>query len=405
MTSAMVSESQPAQAGETKATRIWLLTNCPSPYQVELLAELSQRDDIELDVRFMQGVFRDDQPPERLRDLSHQVLRSFGVLTRRDEFRLHPAAIREVSRAQHDVYVLSGLYTSPTFLLCALLLSFRKRRYTLWLERPSDANRPDLNWWKRVLRTPFVWYRAVVLRLLLWRCERTLCMGTLAAQQYAQYGLSSTRTEILPYCCDTDRFSTVNQTARDELADSLGVRDRMVFLFSGQLIYRKGIDTALQAFQQVSENVPGLAFVVLGDGPLRAQLEEQFGNNPHGRVVFAGHQPQDRLPLYFAVADVFVLPSRQDGWAVVVNEACAAGLPIIASQQTGAAHDLVIPERNGFRPDCRDIDGLVDAMRTLAGDASLRERYGRESLELVEDFTVECGAQRFAAAVQKAVTP
>jgi glycosyltransferase involved in cell wall biosynthesis len=112
-------------------------------------------------------------------------------------------------------------------------------------------------------------------------------------------------------------------------------------------------------------------------------------------VHFAGHVPQNELPEHFAVADIFVFPSRHDGWGVVINEACAAGLPVIVTRQTGAAYDLVEDGNSGFVLDCDDVYGLVDRMLRLIDDAALREQFGRRSRELVAPYSAENGASSF----------
>lgn len=393
-------DDEPAAAAET---RVWLLTNCPSPYQVELLSKVHREPGVDLTVRFMQPAFRDSEPPPKLADLNHSTLSWIGVPGNRDELKLHPRAVRDTFFGNYDVFVLSGLYTSPTFLLCAIALWLRRSRFVLWLERPSDANRPDLTTGQKVLRAPFVLYRRVLLSFLLRRAARVLCMGSRAVDQYETYGLDRARADSLPYCCDTSRFEHVDPAARDRVVTELGLQDRVVFLFSGQLIRRKGPDVALEAFRRLARTHSDVAFVVLGDGPLRASLADEFVRSTPAPVLFVGHQPQESLPAYFAAADIFVLPSRQDGWAVVINEACAAGLPVIASVQTGAAHDLVQPGHNGERLEWNDIEGFHEAMRALAESQPLREQYGQNSRALVQRFTVDCGAQKFCAGILAAV--
>jgi glycosyltransferase involved in cell wall biosynthesis len=378
-------------AGQKK-TSVWLLTNSPSPYQVELCRELQQLGGVELNLRFMRGDFRGDC--ERSLDgVPHSILSGFGLSRTRDELRIHPGAIWETLRARDDVYVLSGLYTSPTFLICAVIIWLRRRPLVLWLERPGRAMRPDLSWWIGLLRIPLMVVRKAVLRFLFAICTRLICMGNLAAREYAELGAAEKKIRNVPYCCDVERFSTVSGLEAAEVRERYGIEDRVLFLHSGQLIKRKGVDDLVAAFRQVAKQCDDVALLLLGDGPLRTELEHEAASID-APVIFAGHQQQSMLPAFFRAADLFVIASRHDGWGVVVNEACGAGLPVIASKQTGSAHDLIIPGVNGIRFEAGNVADLAAAMRQLAEDSALRQAYGSNSMERVKDYTSAAGARR-----------
>jgi glycosyltransferase involved in cell wall biosynthesis len=102
------------------------------------------------------------------------------------------------------------------------------------------------------------------------------------------------------------------------------------------------------------------------------------------------------LPDWFSIADVFVFPSRHDGWAVVINEACAAGLPIIVSTQTGAAHDLVEEGVNGFLLNCEEIDRWAERMAWCLEHRDRLASMGEASRRMVEPFSNVAGAARVA---------
>jgi glycosyltransferase involved in cell wall biosynthesis len=102
-------------------------------------------------------------------------------------------------------------------------------------------------------------------------------------------------------------------------------------------------------------------------------------------TVLGFRNPED-IPPIFAAADVFVLPSRHDGWGVVVNEALGAGLPIIASDRTGAAHDLVQHGVNGFVTGAGDVEALV---------ANPAQDFGETSRTLAEGWGLTLGVDRW----------
>ena len=366
--------------------RVWLLTNAPSPYQVELFDAINANREIELSVRFLQNQFRGYKIESR------GLTRVFkGLGAHRDELRFHPGALLEIMSGKQDVYVLSGLYTSPTVILSAVLVFLIGGRYLLWLERPSERNRRDVSGMMGVIRVPFVLARSVLLRLLFAGAYRVVCIGSKAALQYRELGLSAKKTEIIPYCCNTERFVTIDLEAVKELRKTHHLEGQFVFLFSGELSHRKGVDRLFEAYANVAAIRANTVLLILGNGPLRESLENTASAIKSGRVLFAGHLDQSVLPQYFRCADAFVFPSRHDGWAVVVNEAIASGLPIIASNQTGAAHDLVVENENGFRMDTEDVESLQTKMVYLIDNPATTKQFGKRSFELAKSCSLGFG--------------
>jgi glycosyltransferase involved in cell wall biosynthesis len=113
-----------------------------------------------------------------------------------------------------------------------------------------------------------------------------------------------------------------------------------------------------------------------------------------GRIQFLGFQQPHAMPEVFANADAFVLPSRHDGWGVVVNEALGAGLPIIVSDRVGA-RDLVTDGRNGLITRAGDIGSLASALLKLGQSEELRRSYGRWSTAQAAYWGLDEGVNRW----------
>jgi glycosyltransferase involved in cell wall biosynthesis len=230
---------------------------------------------------------------------------------------------------------------------------------------------------------------------LLARCSAVLCTGTAARDAYAALGVPRQKLFVLPYCCDTKRFETVDSERVAAVRHRYNLAGKTVLLFSGQMIARKGVDTLIEAFTRIARMRPDVALLMLGDGPQRSDYENMVPVELRPSIHFVGHLPQNKLPEHFGAADLFIFPSRHDGWGVVINEACAAALPVITTRQTGAAYDLVEDGRSGFVLEHYDIDGFVDRLLRLIDDPVLRERFGQRSRELVAPFSAENGAALF----------
>lgn len=178
------------------------------------------------------------------------------------------------------------------------------------------------------------------------------------------------------------------------------------FLVSSRFIQRKNLPALVRAFRAyraraASEGQRPWRLVLLGGGEGRAELERLAGPQSEG-VVFAGFQQADVLPAYYGLAGAFVHPATLDQWALVVNEAAAAGLPLVVSDGTGAAPDLVDEGANGFTFPATDEAALASALGRIAGlsDAE-RAAFGERSVELVARFTPETYGEALWQTVQR----
>ena len=369
-----------------------MLTNAPSPYQVELFSAIEADQNVQLEVRFL----RDSNSPGPERRFSHRICKSWLTLSSGDELRIHGRAIWEATFGSYDLYVLSGLYTSITFLACAWILHCRGKTWAIWWERPR-VGKPEAR--RFPWRVVHAWKDAIR-RWLLHSADLVIGIGSAAVKEYGEMGVPADRLRMLPYCCDVTRFSRVAPETRELMRRELGWSNKLVFLFSGQMIPRKGVDVLLTAFNRLAHDREDVALLLLGDGIDRTALQAMVPDALKSRVVFRGLVPQDQLPEQFAIADVFAFSSRHDGWAVVLNEACGASLPIIATFQTGAAHDLVRPGENGLLINADDVEGMLNAMQWCAAHQGELPHMGQISHELVQPLNAEQGAQTFVDHVQ-----
>ena len=174
-------------------------------------------------------------------------------------------------------------------------------------------------------------------------------------------------------------------------------------LYSGSLIPRKGVDLLAEAFACVAPAHPQLKLVVMGEGELRQEMEAMM-QEVAGQVQFTGFQDWQALPEFYAKADVLCAPSRHDGWALVVPEALAAGLPVIATDRMGAALDLIEPGRNGWRIEAGKLGSLcraLDAVATMS--ANELQRMALSARGTAAAHSLESGVERFHKAVESSL--
>src|SRR5262249_47435280 len=140
---------------------------------------------------------------------------------------------------------------------------------------------------------------------------------------------------------------------------------KTTFLFCGQMIRRKGVDLLLTAFDRLITKGHDVRLLLVGWQGDLSDFLPSISPAARCNTIYEGFQPPEQLANYFAKADVFVLPSRHDGWGVVVNQALAAGLPIITSDAVGAGLDYVENGSNGLRVAAGEVDALYRAMETI----------------------------------------
>lgn len=172
---------------------------------------------------------------------------------------------------------------------------------------------------------------------------------------------------------------------------------RPVFVFVGSVIPRKGLHLLLEACVLLhQQGYRDYTLLVVGDGPQRQELEEFCQRHALTNCVqWAGRVDYGCLGAYFRQADVFILPTLEDTWGVVVLEAMALGKPVLCSQSAGAA-EMVIDGENGYCFEPNDVKGLVEIMSQFIRNPSLADSMGHKSQELMAQHSPEAAAQFLA---------
>ncbi len=162
----------------------------------------------------------------------------------------------------------------------------------------------------------------------------------------------------------------------------------LTVLCVGRLIERKGQHVLLKAMAKILHQQPDLTVVVhlVGTGDEEANLKRLATELDITRQVrFAGFVARERMPEIYRQADIFVLPSQNEGMSIALLEAMASGLPVIVTD-VGGSYELVQPGENGLIVRWGDETALAESLATLLMDAALRQRMGRTSREKGERF-------------------
>lgn len=203
----------------------------------------------------------------------------------------------------------------------------------------------------------------------------------------------------------TDAILVANGVDPDEFAVPRA-DDRLRYLFVGRHVSQKGIDDLLEAAAMARKRIEdGFVVELAGDGPERPRLERKARDlGLSGNVRFLGSLSRPHLLEAYRRASIFVLPSRFEGFPLVILEAWAAGLPVIATSVGGIPD--VCNEGNAVLVPPGEPEVLADALTSLARDADRRERLGTAGLALVRArYTWDMIAQAYEQVYMNCIDP
>lgn len=347
--------------------KIFVLTDIPSPYQTEIFNEIVEAGDCELHVGYLRG--RDPARQWNQVDIRHE-----STILDKQSNSLSSVAVL-VSDSDLAVF---NYYFHPQAEQLITQRAGQGRPWCFWGERPG-FRKPE--WIGRLLRH---WK----LRPLHSSSAPIWGIGKFAVDQYKREFGPGREYFNLPYFSNLERFKTAGSTNGHSGSER-------VFVFSGALIPRKGVDVLARSFKKLVADGHKVRLRIIGDGPLRSELQRSL-SPVADRVDFAGFKDWSDLPQQYAEAQILCVPSRYDGWGLVVPEGLAAGLSVIATDRMGAALEFVETGRNGWVVRAGDGCALTSAL-TKAATISSQELavMSANARASVSEHTLENGARRF----------
>jgi glycosyltransferase involved in cell wall biosynthesis len=223
---------------------------------------------------------------------------------------------------------------------------------------------------------PKAWVKRRLLSKILRQVTGVLACGSLGRQYFHRYGVPDDRIFYTPYEPD---YAMIASVTSQEVADTYGKRklpqERDYILYCGRLAGVKRVDLLINAFASVVVAPrPSWDLLIVGDGPLRSELENLVPDNCKSRVHWAGFSADQReVARWQRGAKVLVLPSDDEPWGVVINEAVAAGLAVIATDVVGAAAELVRDSVNGRLIPPNDPPALAAALLDVTEPETLMQ--------------------------------
>ncbi|MGF7032846.1 glycosyltransferase involved in cell wall biosynthesis [Paenibacillus mucilaginosus] len=352
--------------------KVMFMTNIPSPYRVDFFNELGKHCDLTVWFQAKNEANREWKVDGIGRHFQYKFLpgRTFGL-----DKHLNFSVWKELQRSRFDVHIM-GCYSSPTEMMAIQWL--RMRRIPFILNSDGGFPAPEESRFKRNLK------KGLISSASFWlssgkNCTEYLTYYGAKADQIHEYPLSS--VHYTP-----EQLRPLSPERHAELKRRHNLKET-VFLSVGQFIERKGLDLLLRSFREL--NAPDASLLLIGGGPQEEEYRAYLKENQVENVVILPFLQKEELIEYYKVSDAFVLPTRYDVWALVLNEAIMFGLPLISTTMAGASHDLIEEGRNGYMIPVDDQQRLTSALRGILESPERRARFGERSLEIAARYSMD----------------
>lgn len=351
--------------------RLLFITNVSSPYRVAFFDELGRYMDVT--VLFSSG--KEDSKHRNQNWFEESKGNFQGIFLKKTRKIGRQNLCLEVLKwlkQDYDCIVVGG-YAHPTAILAMLYL--RLRGIPFYLEIDGGIIREES-------RLKYSIKRFLAGKLP----SRWLSSGRCSTETLIHYGAQPQDILEYPFTSLSEKDLLENPPTEEEkktLRQALGVEETRMILSVGQFIPRKGFDILLRSAAKLAENV---GIYIVGGEPTQEyeQLCQELGLE---HVHFRGFQKKDVLERYFRAADLFVLPTREDIWGLVINEAMAKGLPVITTENCVAGVELVENGVNGYIVPVDDPEALAEKL-TLALSQDCQS-LGAAALEKIRPYTLE----------------
>lgn len=347
--------------------KILILSIFPAPYRVAVFKGIAQRHDVTL---FFEGTKNGERNKAwyEKKSLENQ----FGILSDDEDLATYNDCVQNLK--QYDLVICYDPFTP-----CARKLA----RQCIKMKIPYIINADGVvniqtNLLKKIVKSYYVKH-----------AKRCFAGSESAEKYFLYYGAKSqniVRHRFTSLYSAEILKEPISIEEKNALKDKLGFERVPLFIAVGQFIPRKGFDILLRAWAEVKGDS---RLVIIGGGTGRSVYEQMIADLNIQNASILDYYPHDELLERFKASDYLVMPTREDVWGLVVNEAMSVGLPVISSNKCVAANELVNNGVNGFIYDVNDFEKLAEIINGLITDDSNYVSMSNAALDAVSQYTYE----------------
>ncbi len=318
----------------------------------------------------------------------------------------YPGIIKDIFRLNYDLVHVD--LPDPVNSIFAFLASVIKNKLLI-ITYHADIEKEELEKFPASLILKFY---NIILKFILQRAKKIF----VTSRDYAKSSeiLRNFKFEdeseggkliLSPNFIDENELNIENFDVTEKIRKNSGLENKKVLLFVGRLVKYKGVEYLLKSFKEAGKNFNDVVLLIIGDGPLRNQLENIVKKENIKNVRFPGKVKE--LKYYYALCDIFVLPSitRQEAFGVVLIEAMYFGKPCITTNIESGMKYVVDYGKAGILVKEKNVEELKNAIIELLKNENLRKEIGKNARKRVmENFTDEVVLEKFEREINKLVT-
>ena len=351
--------------------RLLFITNIPSPYRVAFFNELGKK--CELTVLFERNA--SSERDESWKNCSFLNFKGIVLKGRKIDVdkSISFEVINYLAKKEFDEIIVSNVAT-PTGMIAIQYM--KAKRIPYWIEGDGGFVGDD-NILKKIIKSHFIS-----------GAKGYFSTSRMHDQYYREYASDCVRIIRYPFSSvsEKDIFSLpASDEEKKRLRGQLGMKEAKIVISVGQMIHRKGFDILFRAMKKLPSDI---GVYIIGGKPSEEYMHFVEENNVRNLHIVDFKAKED-LVLYYRAADLFVLPTREDIWGLVINEAMATGLPIITTLKCGAGLELVKDGANGYLVPVEDPDMLANRIEVILSDLKLQSEMSKSSLAIIHSYTIE----------------
>lgn len=352
------------------------VANSLSPNTVELYNTLHEHSDVRLEVVYLAK--NNDKWIESEFPINHTTLSGINLspVPSRINTAFCPGVLFKLLFARRGAMIIVQGYSNPTnfLLILGLALLHKKSPWAFWGERiKNDTSKFGI---RRLIK------KIVIFALS--KSMRVYAVGKAGVDRFVEQGVPLDLLKSLPYTKDFSVYMP-----------SVKTYDNHRLVVTSRLVASKNIDLLLKVFIHLSPDYPDWRLDIIGDGPLRTQLEEIVPIHFKNRISFHGYGNTNLQLKVYENSDIFVLPSAHDGWGMVVPEAMAAGLPVVTTYGVISGRDLIKNGENGFLVPVGDFEALKTILTKVMQCKVNLEKMGNNALRTVSKYSPDTVTDAF----------
>jgi len=362
--------------------KVAYILSLPTPYRIPLLKRIEAWGDVDLKIFYCSS-----SGPGRDWDFNFKGTKEYSEILPGWNFnvpfigkniRFNPIIWKKLSEGGFDCVIVGGYYP-PTMNFAIIWARVHRVPYLINSESQLLNRR---NIWKSLIKK-------IILKPIIKKAAAYLPTGKYAGEYLIRYGADPEKIFYFPNTPDVEFFIEKSEKYRRDkikIKKNLGIDKDFVILFVGRLVKVKGLFTLLQGFKEVRKTHNNASLLFVGDGVLKNLLKEFVAKEEIEDVHFAGSVPNEELPRYYGISDIFVLPSLYEPWGVVVNEAMASALPIVLSDKVGSRGELLREGENGFTYPSKEYMKLARCILKILSEPDELKEMGQISRGIIQDF-------------------